>query len=111
MKTTTIRRFWLALVLLTCGLSLTARGQDKIPIESLAPGKKLFSIGVFSDNGGGSPLMTETLKVFRNRIKPLCFIGLGDHFGSEHGLVSMEKSIADAYGSTDAFLSDFLPRD
>jgi len=102
-------RFWLALVLLTCGLSLTARGQDRIPIESLAPGKKLFSIGVFSDNKGGHPNLTETLKVFRNRIKPRFIIGLGDHFNSEGEVKSMEESAAAAYGSTDAFYDIFYP--
>ena len=109
MKTTTIRRFWLAFVLLTCGLSLTVRGQDRIPIESLAPGKKLFSIGVFSDNKGGHPNLTETLKVFRNRIKPRFIIGLGDHFNSEGEVKSMEESAAAAYGSTDAFYDIFYP--
>ena len=109
MKTTTIRRFWLALVLLTCGLSLTARGQDRIPIESLAPGKSLFSIGVFSDNKGGHPNLTETLKVFRNRINPRFIIGVGDHFNSEGEVKSMEESAAAAYGSTDAFYDIFYP--
>jgi len=102
-------RFWLALVLLTCGLSLTVRGQDRIPIESLAADKKLFSIGVFSDNKGGHQNLTETLQVFRNRIKPRFIIGLGDHFESEGQLRSMERSAADAYGSTDAFYEIFYP--
>ena len=102
-------RFWLALVMLTCGLSLTVRGQDRIPIEALAPGEKLFSIGVFSDNKGGHTKLTETLKVFRNRIKPRFIIGLGDHFNSEGEVRGMEESAADAYGSTDAFYQIFYP--
>jgi len=103
------RRFWLALLLLTCGLSLTARGQDRIPIESLAPGKKLLSIGVFSDNKGGHTKLTETLKMFRNRIKPRFIIGVGDHFNSEGEVKSMEASAVAAYGSTDAFYRIFYP--
>ncbi|MFC1806509.1 HEAT repeat domain-containing protein [Planctomycetota bacterium] len=102
-------RFWLALVLLTCGLSLAARGQDRIPIESLSPGKKLFSIGVFSDNKGGHANLTETLKLFRNRINPRFIIGLGDHFNSEGEVRGMEESAAAAYGSTDAFYDIFYP--
>ena len=109
MKTTTIRRFWLVLVLLTCGLSLTVRGQDRIPIESLEPDKKLFSIGVFSDNKGGHTKLTETLKVFRNRIKPRFIIGVGDHFNNEGEVKSMEASAVAAYGSTDAFYDIFYP--
>jgi len=105
----TMTRFWYALLVLTCGLSLTARGQDRIPIESLAPGKKLLSIGVFSDNKGGHTNLTETLKVFRNRIKPRFIIGLGDHFNSEGEVKSMEASAVAAYGSTDAFYDIFYP--
>ena len=104
-----IIRYLHAFVMLTCGLSVTARGEDRIPIESLAPGKKIFSIGVFSDNGGGSPGLTETLKVFRDRIKPLFFIGVGDHFGSKPSLLTFEKSMADAYGSTDVSYQIFYP--
>ena len=102
-------RFWHVLVLLTCGLSLTARGQDRIPIESLSPGKQLFSIGVFSDNKGGHTKLTETLKVFRNRIKPRFIIGVGDHFNNEGEVKSMEASAVAAYGSTDAFYDIFYP--
>ncbi len=109
MQSLTMIRFWLALVLLTCGLSLTVRGQDRIPIDSLAPGKKLFSIGVFSDNKGGHTKLTETLKLFRNRINPRFIIGLGDHFNSEEEVRSLERSAADAYGSTDAFYQIFYP--
>ena len=109
MKTTTIKRFWLGLVLLTCGLSPTVRGQDRIPIESLEPDKKLFSIGVFSDNKGGHQNLTETLKLFRNRINTQRIIGVGDHFGSEGALQSMEKSAVAAYGSMDAFYDIFYP--
>lgn len=75
--------------MLSCSLSLTVQGQDKIPLESLTPVKKLFSLGVFSDNKGGHENLTETLKLFRNRIKPRFIIGMGDHFNSETEMKGM----------------------
>lgn len=102
-------RFWHAFVMLSCGLALTVRGQDRIPVESLAPAKQLFSIGVFSDNKGGHTKLTETLKVFQNRINSRFIIGVGDHFNNEGEVKSMEASAVAAYGSTDAFYDIFYP--
>jgi len=71
--------------------------------------KPLFSFGIFSDNKNGSPKLTNALKMFRDTIGARFIMGPGDHVDGKSAMGSFEKSLADAYGSAQAFYKIFYP--
>ena len=87
-------------------LSGVARPETEVPADT---GKPLFSFAVFSDNRQGHPVLQETLKTLRDRVKPRFYLGVGDHLDSKAALKTWEAMLTEVFGTPQSFYKHFYP--